>query len=141
MTRGASGFALRMGYDFNEHLRQVWSYSLVGRTVFNVAVDGQLCSSQDQAGYTLLSQVGQVLALDYRDSKIEPHSGSITSLGTDFAGLGTLRQRHPVVYFCGRRQGRCKRHRGLYRTHPVGWEREYLYHWASWVWFSHGQSR
>ena len=31
------GFALRLGYDFNEHLRQVWSYSLVDRTVFNIA--------------------------------------------------------------------------------------------------------
>ncbi len=31
------GFALRLGYDFNDHLAQVWSYSLVQRTVFNVA--------------------------------------------------------------------------------------------------------
>ena len=30
------GFALRLGYSFNEHLRQVWSYSLVDRDVFNV---------------------------------------------------------------------------------------------------------
>ena len=25
------GFALRLGYDFNDHLRQVWTYSLVER--------------------------------------------------------------------------------------------------------------
>ena len=31
-----AGFALRLGYAFNEHLRQVWSYSLVDRDVFNV---------------------------------------------------------------------------------------------------------
>ena len=35
-TRAVSGFALRLGYAFNEHLRQVWSYSLVDRDVFNV---------------------------------------------------------------------------------------------------------
>ena len=52
------GFALRAGYDFNDHLRQGWTYSLVGRTVYNVAADCQLLHP-DQAGYTLLSQVGQ----------------------------------------------------------------------------------
>ena len=37
MTRSASASTCALGYDFNEYLRQVWSYSLVGRTVFNVA--------------------------------------------------------------------------------------------------------
>jgi outer membrane protein insertion porin family len=81
------GFSLRLGYDFNDHLSQVWSYSLVDRTVFNIASTASVFIA-DQAGTTLLSQVGQVLTLDYRDSKIDPHYGSITSLGTDFAGLG-----------------------------------------------------
>ena len=31
-----AGFDMRLGYDFNEHLRQVWTYSLVDRDVFNV---------------------------------------------------------------------------------------------------------
>src|SRR6202790_507325 len=30
------GGDVRLGYDINEHLRQVWSYSLVDRDVFNV---------------------------------------------------------------------------------------------------------
>ncbi len=68
-------------------MSQVWSYSLVDRTVFNIASTASVFIA-DQAGTTLLSQVGQVLTLDYRDSKIDPHYGSITSLGTDFAGLG-----------------------------------------------------
>ena len=34
-----AGFDLRSGYDFNDHLRQVWSYSLVDRDVFNVVSD------------------------------------------------------------------------------------------------------
>ena len=81
------GFSLRMGYNFNDHLSQSWSYSLVGRTVFNV-VSGASIFVQDAAGYTLLSQVSQQLTLDYRDSKIQPTSGGVYRFGTDFAGLG-----------------------------------------------------
>jgi outer membrane protein insertion porin family len=81
------GFALRLGYAFNEHLRQVWSYSLVDRDVFNVET-GASPFILNEAGTTLLSQVSQVLTLDYRDSKIYPHSGYIVELGNDYAGLG-----------------------------------------------------
>ena len=35
-----------------------------------------------------LSQIGQTLALDYRDSTVDPHTGFITRVGTDFAGVG-----------------------------------------------------
>ena len=31
-----TGGALRLGYEFNEHLRQAWTYSLVDRNVYNV---------------------------------------------------------------------------------------------------------
>ena len=82
-----AGFALRLGYSFNDHLRQVWSYSLVQRTVFNVASTASVFIA-NQEGTTLLSQVGQVLSLDYRDSKIDPHTGYLLELATDYAGLG-----------------------------------------------------
>lgn len=81
------GFAVRAGYDFTDHLRQVWSYSLVGRTVYNVTA-GSSYYITSQEGYTLLSQVSQVMTLDYRDSTTDPHSGYIATLGSDFAGLG-----------------------------------------------------
>ena len=54
------GFDVRAGYDFNEYLRQVWSYSLVGRTVFNVATNASFFIMQEE-GYTLLSQVSQAI--------------------------------------------------------------------------------
>nr|WP_294509201.1 outer membrane protein assembly factor BamA [uncultured Rhodopila sp.] len=82
-----AGFALRMGYDFNEHLRQTWSYSLVNRDVYNVAA-GASPYIINEAGWTLLSQISQVISLDYRDSRIQPHSGYIIELGNDYAGLG-----------------------------------------------------
>ena len=82
-----AGFDLRMGYAFNEHLRQTWNYSLVDRLVFNVQT-GASPFILNEAGTTLLSQIGQDLALDYRDSRIYPHSGYIIDLGTDLAGIG-----------------------------------------------------
>src|SRR6185437_1263871 len=42
----------------------------------------------NEAGSTLLSQISQVLTLDYRDSRLYPHTGGIIELGTDYAGLG-----------------------------------------------------
>jgi outer membrane protein insertion porin family len=81
------GFDTRAGYDFNEYLRQVWTYTLVGRDVYNVASNASVAIKQ-LSGYTVLSQVSQALTLDHRDSKIDPHTGYLVSLGNDFAGLG-----------------------------------------------------
>lgn len=80
------GGTVRLGYDVNEHLRQVWSYSLVNRTVFDVTTTDFFIRSQE--GSSLLSQISQVVTLDYRDSRLAPHSGYLLSFGSDFAGLG-----------------------------------------------------
>ena len=82
-----AGFTVNLGYEFNDHLRQGWNYSLVDRDIYDVATNASIYI-QDQSGYSLLSQVGQTLTLDYRDSRVEPHSGFIIRLGTDFAGVG-----------------------------------------------------
>jgi outer membrane protein insertion porin family len=81
------GGALRLGYDFNEHLRQVWSYTLVDREVYDVLSTASPLIL-NQAGWTLLSQISQVMTLDYRDSRLYPHSGWAVNFGTDYAGLG-----------------------------------------------------
>ena len=81
------GGALRLGYEFNEHLRQAWTYTLVSRRVYDVQ-PGASIYILNQAGSSLLSQVGQTLSLDYRDSRTDPHSGGLLRLGTDFAGIG-----------------------------------------------------
>ncbi len=82
-----TGGALRIGYEFNEHLRQAWTYTLVSRNVYDVQT-GASIYVVNQAGSSLLSQLGQTLSLDYRDSRTDPHSGFLVRLGTDFAGLG-----------------------------------------------------
>jgi outer membrane protein insertion porin family len=82
-----TGFALRLGYEFSDHLRQAWTYSLVDRNIYNVATTASV-PIQNEAGSSLLSQIGQTLTLDYRDSTQEPHSGFVVRAGTDYAGLG-----------------------------------------------------
>lgn len=82
-----TGFALTAGYNFSNHLSQSWTYSLVFRDVYNVQSTASLFV-QNEAGGSTLSQIGQVLTVDYRDSKLDPRKGYVVHLGTDFAGLG-----------------------------------------------------
>ena len=82
-----TGGDIRLGYEYNEHLRQAFTYSLVSRNVYNVDSTASLYI-QNEAGESLLSQIGQTLALDYRDSRTDPHEGFLLRLGTDLAGLG-----------------------------------------------------
>ena len=81
------GFSLRMGYEFSEHLRQSWAYSLVQRSVYNVQSTASLYV-QNESGTSLLSQLGQTMTLDYRDSRTDPRAGWVLRAGTDFAGIG-----------------------------------------------------
>eukprot|EP01037_Dinobryon_pediforme_P001350 gene1350-1367_t len=81
------GGSVSVGYEFSEHLRQAWTYSIVQRRVYNVSSAASIYV-QDEAGTSLLSQLGQTLSLDYRDSRSDPRSGFIVRGGTDFAGIG-----------------------------------------------------
>ena len=82
-----AGFAVRMGYAFNDRLRQTWAYTLTNREIFDIASNASRFV-REQAGTTLLSQIGQTITYDFRDSIIDPRRGGVVRLGTDFAGLG-----------------------------------------------------
>lgn len=82
-----AGFSLRAGYEFNERLRQSWAYTLSRRNVFNVNNDASVYI-REQRGVTVLSQIGQTLTYDTRDSRLDPREGYVLRLGTDLAGLG-----------------------------------------------------
>lgn len=82
-----AGFALRMGYEINEHLRQSWSYSLVDRDLYDVDPNASRFI-REQEGRTLLSQISTTLTYDRRDSRIEPRRGYVVRVGADFAGIG-----------------------------------------------------
>ncbi|MBU6497941.1 MAG: outer membrane protein assembly factor BamA [Rhodospirillales bacterium] len=81
------GFTANLGYQFTEHLRQAWGYTLAQRNVYNVQ-SGASIYVQDEAGQSLLSQLSQTFTVDYRDSKLDAHKGFVIRLGSDFAGLG-----------------------------------------------------
>jgi len=81
------GFSLRAGYEFNEYLRQSFAYTLSQRNIYNVATDASRFI-REQLGETLLSQIGQTLTYDRRDSRLDPRQGYLLRLGTDVAGLG-----------------------------------------------------
>ena len=82
-----AGFTLRAGYAFNDRLRQTWAYTLTQRDITDIAENASRFV-KEQAGQTLLSQIGQTLTYDMRDSVIDPRRGGVLRLGTDFAGLG-----------------------------------------------------
>ena len=69
------------------------TYGRSGATRWSIATSSTSNSARvpfirNEAGWTLLSQISQVITLDYRDSKLVPHTGYIVELGTDYAGLG-----------------------------------------------------
>ncbi len=82
-----AGFATRIGYAFNDRLRQTWAYTLTNREIYDIAGNASRFV-REQEGETLLSQLGQTLTYDFRDSIIDPRRGGVIRLGTDFAGLG-----------------------------------------------------
>ncbi len=82
-----TGMSLRLGYQFSEHLRQLWSYSVVQRYVYDIGPDASTYVI-DSKGMSVLSQIGQTLTLDYRDSRVDPHRGWVARMGTDYAGIG-----------------------------------------------------
>ncbi|MGH7057973.1 MAG: outer membrane protein assembly factor BamA, partial [Acetobacteraceae bacterium] len=81
------GFTTRFGYNFNPHVSQIWTYSLVNRDIVDVATTASEYVKADE-GNSLLSQIGQTLTFDWRDSKVNPHRGFVVRAGADYAGLG-----------------------------------------------------
>lgn len=84
------GGDLRLGYRFNENVRQNFSYTISRRDIYNVpttASSTNVYISSEQ-GVTTLSQFSQTLSFDYVDDDQAPTSGLLVNLTTDFAGAG-----------------------------------------------------
>lgn len=86
-SQSSIGITPRIGYEFTDHVRQLWTYSLIDRNIYDIQPAASLYVI-DAKGSTLLSQIGQTLTVDYRNSKLTPHTGWLARLGTDFAGIG-----------------------------------------------------
>jgi outer membrane protein insertion porin family len=81
------GGDVRLGYRFNDHVRQNFTYTLSERDVYDIP-SGSSIYILDEAGVSSLSQISQTLTFDYVDDDQAPTSGLNIDLTTDFAGLG-----------------------------------------------------
>ena len=81
------GGSLRGGFDITDELRDVVRYTLENRDITDVDSDASLLVRSEQ-GATLRSGVSNELTYDTRDSRFDPREGFISSLRTEFFGLG-----------------------------------------------------
>jgi outer membrane protein insertion porin family len=81
------GADLRLGYRFNDNVRQSFTYTLSQRDVYDVATGSSLYIINEE-GVSSLSQISQTLTFDYVDDDLSPTSGLDIDLTTDFAGAG-----------------------------------------------------
>ncbi|MCU0837544.1 MAG: outer membrane protein assembly factor BamA [Rhodospirillales bacterium] len=83
----AYGLQLNAGYPFSETLSQSWSYTIKQQEIYNVPNDASIFV-QEATGLETVSEIGQTLTYDRRDSRINPTKGYFARLTTDIAGLG-----------------------------------------------------
>ncbi len=83
------GGDLRMGYRFNDHVRQNFTYTISRRNIYDIPTQSSSnIYIMSEAGVSTLSQISQTLTFDYVDDDQNPTSGLLLDLTTDFAGLG-----------------------------------------------------
>jgi outer membrane protein insertion porin family len=85
--RNRIGFGLRLGFRYNERLRQTVDYRLESKKIDDVESDASLFV-QRQEGTALTSVFSQSLAYDTRDSRLKPTEGFVVRLSNDLAGFG-----------------------------------------------------
>jgi outer membrane protein insertion porin family len=81
------GGDVRLGYRFNDHVRQTFTYTVSDRNLYNLATGSSVYVLSEQ-GNSSLSQISQTLSFDYLDDDLNPTSGLDFGITTDFAGLG-----------------------------------------------------
>ena len=102
-----AGYALRMGYDLTEYLRQTLSYQFRADDIYHVK-DKAPQAIHNEVGYKFYDIIGSKLALDRRDSQFDTRSGYFITLDTQMAvpGLASeLTNRTSVKYVSGTLQG------------------------------------
>ena len=81
------GGVLRAGYNVAPDLRQSINYRLESTEIKDVDDDASRFV-RDQEGTTVVSQFGQTLTYDKRDSRIDPRDGYIAQFTTEIGGAG-----------------------------------------------------
>lgn len=86
-TQVTKGLCPSIGYRLTEHLSQSLHYTIKQDRVSHVNVNASNFLRQQMGNY-VTSEVGQTLYYDRRDSRIDPTSGYVVTLGNSFAGAG-----------------------------------------------------
>ena len=81
------GGGVRLGYELATDLRQNLHYNLKEGEIRGVS-DSASRFIRQQVGSRVISEVGQSLTLDKRDSRIDPSEGYYLSMSNSVAGLG-----------------------------------------------------
>jgi outer membrane protein insertion porin family len=82
-----TGGALRAGFDLAPDLRQTVNYTLRSTEITNIDNDASRFI-KEQEGETVVSQIGQTLTYDKRDSRLDPRDGYILQFTSEVAGAG-----------------------------------------------------
>ncbi len=82
-----TGLQLRSGFTYNERLSQSLNYNIRRNRISNVNQESSIYI-QRQAGESIMSSIGQTIAYDKRDNRLDPTEGYVIRFSTDFAGLG-----------------------------------------------------
>lgn len=83
----SNGVTPHISYNITEFLGQTITYTLKDEHTSHVEA-GASDFIRQQAGKFVTSAIGQTLAYDRRDSRIDPTSGYVVSLSNQYAGLG-----------------------------------------------------
>jgi outer membrane protein insertion porin family len=88
-SESSTGADVRLGYRFNDHVSQTYTYTVSTRDIYDVATNtSQNLYINNEKGWSSLSQVSQTLTFDYLDDDQSPTSGLLIDLSTDLAGAG-----------------------------------------------------
>ncbi len=86
-SESSLGADVRLGYRFNDHVSQSFTYTISERDVYDIPTNASIYIV-NESGKSSLSQISQTLTFSYLDDLLSPTSGLTADLTTDFAGLG-----------------------------------------------------
>jgi outer membrane protein insertion porin family len=81
------GFALRTGWAYTEHTRQLLRYTLRQTEIYNVQPWASTIV-QSQAGSSITSEISETIAWDTRDQRLNPTKGWLLRNSVALGGLG-----------------------------------------------------
>ena len=83
-----TGFKLGLGYNITNYWRQSLRYGLAQQEITNVDSNASSFIKAADNRKDIISEIGQTISYDRRNSRIDPTEGYMVSMANDYAGLG-----------------------------------------------------